>query len=79
MESQAALSEESVGVIVPKGSESLGRKAEGKNNGNKHRKDKAEEWKVISRRQHVFSALHKSCLASTQYTLEPHTPRGRGG
>lgn len=32
------------------GSESLGRKAGGKNNGNKHRKDKTEEWKVISRR-----------------------------
>lgn len=78
MESQAALGEESVGGIVLKGSESLGRKAEGKNNGNKHRKDKAEEWKVISSSQCVYYALHKSCLASTQYTLEPHTLRGRG-
>lgn len=32
------------------GSESLGRKAGGKNNGNKHCKDKTEEWRVTSRR-----------------------------
>lgn len=45
MESQAALGEESVGGIVLKGSESLGGKAEGKNNGNKHEKTKLRNGK----------------------------------
>lgn len=68
MESQAALGEELVGGIVVKGSESLGRKAEGKNNGNKHRKDKAEEWKVISRRQYVLCNTQKLSSLYPVYT-----------